>query len=723
MLRSKAVVGFLTVVCMTAACSSDAAEPESSAPATNAAPSPSTTARPATTTSAPDDTEPDDTEPADIGPADTGPADTEPDDTQPDEPAAAANGGVVTITGDVEYTNTFFTAGVAEPLVILEDQTGFITRDRNYVFPVESQVLGQITSDFFTSPFSYSVTLPQQPNAPLNDVDNDDEEDTGVMVYAVAFWTNTWGDPYLEERDLGGGGWSSAYASTHVTDASDKYLEVIGGKYVVFAPDDEQEFPTGFGDDELLFTEDDPVGALPEGWSVIDLDQEPFGIDRSPEPTVDLIEPESTALDDFSGLSYTEAFDEMLDKFRREYAFTEYKDIDWDAMEEQFRPRFEEAEEAEDSHAYALAIRDFVWAIPDVHVGFDQSLLEEDFVRETSGGLGMAISETDAGEVVVTYVLEDGPAAQAGIQVGAIVTEFDAQPIGDLVAANVPWSSPFSNPEARRSQQVRYVTRFPLDHPPVAVTFTNPGQPAQTVPVPVVDERESLNASSVFANEPPTSLPVEFEILPSGVGYLKITSFFDNSLLTIQLWERAITFLNDNQVPAVVIDMRVNGGGNGFLADQMAAYFFEERTPTGTTSQYDEVTDDFFTDPGSEAEMIPPPEALQYGGDIAVIVGPGCVSACEFFSYDLTIEDRATIVGHQPTAGGGGSVEQFLMPENLSVQLTIGRAVDPEGNIHIEGTGIVPTVDVPVTVESLLATANGTDVLLAAAAAELAGPQ
>ena len=37
------------------------------------------------------------------------------------------------------------------------------------------------------------------------------------------------------------------------------------------------------------------------------------------------------------------------------------------------------------------------------------------------------------------------------------------------------------------------------------------------------------------------------------------------------------------------------------------------------------------------------------------------------------------------------------MPENLSVQLTIGRAVDAQGNIHIEGTGVVPALKVPVT--------------------------
>jgi len=44
--------------------------------------------------------------------------------------------------------------------------------------------------------------------------------------------------------------------------------------------------------------------------------------------------------------------------------------------------------------------------------------------------------------------------------------------------------------------------------------------------------------------------------------------------------------------------------------------------------------------------------------------------------------------------------------------LTIGRAVDAEGNIHLEGKGVEPDVKVPVTVENLQRLANGEDVVL-----------
>ena len=101
-----------------------------------------------------------------------------------------------------------------------------------------------------------------------------------------------------------------------------------------------------------------------------------------------------------------------------------------------------------------------------------------------------------------------------------------------------------------------------------------------------------------------------------------------------------------------------------------------------------------------------------------MLVGPDCASACEFFSYDMTINDRATIVGQYPTAGLGGSIKRVLMPEDEYFTFTAGRAVDGEGNIHIEGKGVVPNVRVPVTAESVLGEA---DTVLATAVSTLQG--
>jgi Peptidase family S41 len=128
-------------------------------------------------------------------------------------------------------------------------------------------------------------------------------------------------------------------------------------------------------------------------------------------------------------------------------------------------------------------------------------------------------------------------------------------------------------------------------------------------------------------------------------------------------------------------------------------------------------TGDFEFDSNREEFFILPPENLRYNGPVAVLVGPACASACEFFSYDMTLENRAEIVGMYPTQGLGGSVEQFFMPEGQTVQMTIGRAVDADGDIHIEGLGVAPTVQVPVTEETLFY--EGEDVILDYAVAAL----
>jgi C-terminal processing protease CtpA/Prc len=634
------------------------------------------------------------------------------DDTMPVAEIENDEGGPVVVTGEVAYTNPNFTRGISEPMVILEDQTGFVHRDLDYIFPIESQTIGQITSNFFSSPFTYSLALPTEPQAPLNDVDNDGEDDLGVMVFAPAYWTNEFGDAFLEERDLGGGGWSGSYASTIVDPNPSNDYEYIGGTIIIYAPDDEQGFPSGWGDDGFLFTEDDPAVSIPAGYTIVNLDTDPFTFDRSREPVIDLIESEGAVVDDFSEMTYTEAFDAMIEKFRLEYAFTEFKELDWDAISDEFRPLFEAAEENDDSVAYEFALQDFVWSIPDGHVGMSSTAaLSQRFQEEVAGGLGFAMRELDDGRVITTFVLADSPADQAGIELGAEIVELGGEPVLDVVAATIPWSSPFSTPHFERLQQLRYAIRFPLGTE-IDVSYQNPSDSETTVTLETSEELDSFNFSSFNVGLSGFELPLDYEILDNGYVIVKIYSFFDDARLTIQLWERMIATLNASGAPGLIIDMRQNGGGRGYLADQLAAYFYDEPHILGNSGIYDEELGEFFFDPNFEDEYILPPENLRYRGPIAVLVGPACQSACEFFSYDLTVDNRAAIVGDYPTAGLGGGVEIFFMPGGIQMQLTVARAVDANGDIHIEGQGVVPDVPVPVTEETLFS--DGDPVLEAA---------
>lgn len=624
-------------------------------------------------------------------------------------PAPIVNdeGSVVLITGTLTYTDLRFTDGASQPVIILEDQAGFVDRDRFYLMPMESQVMGQLTSDYYSSPVDYSLTLPQVPRGGYRDVDHNDQEDAGVQVFAVAYWENVFGDPFLEERDLYGGGWSTAYASTHVNfDDPEHFGEIDGGKLIVYAPDDKQGFPSGFGADGWLFTEDDPLVTLPQGYTIVDLDSAPFTFDRSREVVIDLIEPEGAALVDFSGYGLVEGFDAMIEKMREEYAFTEFKHVDWDAIVAELRPRFIMAEKNYDFEAYLLALRDLTWAIPDGHVGWGAEYYLADLIeRETGGGWGMAVRELDDGRVIVTHLTPDAPAEEADIELRAEIIALDGVPVSETAEDVVPWNSPFSAEHVRRLEQFRYLMRSPVGTN-VEVTFRNPGDAEdQTVTLISIDERESFESSSVREEFTGYELPLEFHLLPSGYAYVKIYSFSDDRMLSIQLWERLMNALRDQDSPGLIIDMRENLGGNGYLAYQMAAYLFDESLAAMMNGPFDAFGDGEEPDPRL-AERFLAPEEKRFMGEVAVLVGPNCNSACEFFTYYLTTEDRATVVGQYPTAGLGGGVTYFLAPLGIYFQFTASPGLDAEGNIHIEGQGVVPGVRVPVTEETLFSTGD-----------------
>jgi carboxyl-terminal processing protease len=386
----------------------------------------------------------------------------------------------------------------------------------------------------------------------------------------------------------------------------------------------------------------------------------------------------------------------------REYAFTEHKRVDWDALAETFRPDFEQAQRVRNRTSYLLSLREFLWSIPDGHIGMDFTDLIDHIREEVLGGLGMALAELDNGTVIVVNLVDGASAQRAGIQLGAEILRLQGLPIQQALDEAVVWLSNASTAHRMRLEQLRYVTRFP-EGTAVEVGFRNPGSDQETAQLLAVPEFDSFGYSSLRDDITEFDLPVEFDILEGQIGYVQITDFLDNEILTIQLWERMIQQLHDDELLGLIIDLRVNGGGSGFLADQMAAYFFNEELELGNSARYDESIEEFYADPESIRRFIPPREDLQYLGPLVVIVGPHCSSACEFFAYDLTLENRATVVCHYPTGGLGGSIEEFLMPENVSVRFTIGRAMNSEGVIHIEGIGVSPDVRVPFTFDAAAA--------------------
>jgi C-terminal processing protease CtpA/Prc len=612
------------------------------------------------------------------------------------------------VTGTFKYSNSIITDYYVEQAVALVDMYGFVTRDQEWEIPVEAQVLGYLKLDTDKMEGTYSVQLPAKPMGQAADVDNNGQKDAGVQVFVVSYWPNLTGGPYSEGDDPSRG-WPS-YLTTAKTDSENKD-EVIGGALIVWAPDGKQEFPTGFGADGLLFTEDDPVGPIPAGYSVVNLDSDPFTVSQEPQSDLTLYEPKDVAIKNFADLSYTDAFDQMFEIIRKEYAFNgiEGKEPDWDSLYAELKPRVEQAEKDKDANAYYLALRDFTRAFKDGHVGLGGGdYADQDFTQSTAGGYGFAIRELDDGRFLVMYVLEDGPAAKAGIKVGDEITEFNGEPIGDAIA-KVQIFSTQSSDFAIRYQQARYLLRAEVGVD-AKVTFTDSTGKLKTASLTSVEERDSFSRTSIYYGVDTSSLlPVDFKILDSGVGYIRINSNYDDLNLIIRLFERALKTFEAYQLPGIIIDMRYNSGGANL---GLAGFLTDQEIPMGQLAYYSDKTGKF--EPEGQREMVLPNQTQYHFDKMVLLVGMACYSACELESYGFSQVPGMIVVGQYPTAGVEAEVArgQFELPEGFSLQVPTGRFTLPDGSLFLEGQGVPPTQRVPVDETTIFST---DDIVLKAA--------
>ena len=612
---------------------------------------------------------------------------------QPVDPGAENPDEPVFITGEIPFTSPFFIDTLSEAFVMLEDQGGFIQRDLEFEFRLESQTIGPV-EQIDDQTLRYQLSLPAIPQGTPFDLDNDGVEEAGVQVFAVAYWSNTWDGPFLEERD--GTGWSTAYAST-ITDV-DRDYEITGGTLIVWAPDDEQGFPTGFGADNKLFTDDDPTAPIPAGYSIVYLDKEPFRVTKEAQPRIDLYEG-ATAVTDYADLSYEQAFDNLYQKASTEYPFTEDKNIDWQSLYDQYAPQIAQAN---NDTEFFWALKEFSLEIPDGHIGVSfNDMVAQIFYENYGGSFGMMLVELSDGRVLVQEILSDYPAEQAGLEVGTEITHWQGQPIGEAIGAVKPFFGPYSTPHHRRLEQLVFLTRVP-PREEVTITVADGEGASEEITLQAEVDYDSLFEWIPSLQVDQLSPPVVGEILePSGLGYIRINTFSDDYNLTAQLWNHYIDSLLESEVPGLILDVRVNGGGSMGLANNFAGYFFQEETLISKHFYYNHRLEAFEEkDPPTHIE----PGPKYFDAPIAVLVSPYCVSACEGFSYALGLRENTTIVGHFPTAGAYGEVGrgQYDLPANLSMQFPTGRPETPDGELLIEGTGVVPDISVPVTEESAL---------------------
>ena len=274
----------------------------------------------------------------------------------------------------------------------------------------------------------------------------------------------------------------------------------------------------------------------------------------------------------------------------------------------------------------------------------------EEMQTETSGefgGLGIEVS-MEAGVVKVITPIDDTPASKAGIKAGDYIVKInDIQVQGKSLSEAVdlmrgPVGSGIELTVRRRGAKK-------------ALTFN------------VV--REVIEVQSVKS-----------ELLENDIGYLRLTSFNDNSSQQIK---KQIKKLKKNKnLNSYILDLRNNPGGLLSQAIKISDFFLENGEIVSTKSRKKSENRKWFAKKGDILD----------GKTLLVLINYGSASASEIVAGALKDHKRAILVGEN--SYGKGSVQSIIPLKNKgAIRLTVAKYYLPSGK-SISQVGVRPDIEV-----------------------------
>lgn len=435
---------------------------------------------------------------------------------------------------------------------------------------------------------------------------------------------------------------------------------------------------------------------------------------------------------DYRNLSWTEAFIRLNARMEEQYAFTEWRGVDFAALNATCAPRVAAAEKTGDRAAYYRALREYLYAIPDGHVlvvaesGGDFGAKYADI----GGGYGLSLVQLNSGDVVVGHVENGSAAERAGVRPGDEVTGWNAREIHAAIDDTpLIWAvKKPSTEEGRQLQKTRLLARAPVGTPAfVKITYGNVPHPRILNLTAYDDGYATLKRGTFFvgslindigADNPLTDIqpqlsaePVAVRSLPGGYTYIAV---YEESYAVYRPVKAAVEAAAANRSPGLVIDLRYNKGGDDNLAACMAGWFVKDPVLYEYLTKYD---------PGSGQftpliKLWTAPQAVRYSGPVALLVSPDTISSGEGLPALFNRTGTGAIVSFYGTNGAFGlNNVRALMPEGLVVLYPDGASLGADGTIQVDsnvsGTGgIAPTVRVPLDQDTLARSMAGEDVQL-----------
>ena len=274
----------------------------------------------------------------------------------------------------------------------------------------------------------------------------------------------------------------------------------------------------------------------------------------------------------------------------------------------------------------------------------------ESMQTETSGefgGLGIEVG-MEAGVVKVISPIDNTPASKAGLKAGDYIVKInDTQVQGKSLTEAVE------------------LMRGPVGSS-IEITVRRRGEKKALI---FNITREIIEVQSV-----------KFELLENNIGYIRLTSFNENS--SSQVKEKIEKLNNNKKLKGYILDLRNNPGGLLSQAIKISDFFLDNGEIVSTKSRQPSENRKWFAKKGD----------LTNGQTVLVLINYGSASAAEIVAGALKDHKRAIIVGEN--SYGKGSVQSIIPLKNRgAIRLTIAKYYLPSGK-SISEVGVTPDIEV-----------------------------
>lgn len=181
-----------------------------------------------------------------------------------------------------------------------------------------------------------------------------------------------------------------------------------------------------------------------------------------------------------------------------------------------------------------------------------------------------------------------------------------------------------------------------------------------------------------------------------GTGYVLITTWGPKDDGDLEAAFEALADFADAK--ALIVDVRMNGGGSEPLAQDFAGCFVRKPAVYSKNVTRDPDAEGGFTEV-RERVLSPKKGRPRFGGKVAVLMGPACVSSCESFLLMMRQAPGCKLVGAR-SFGSSGNPKPHELGNGVTVFLPSWKDMLPDGTL-LEGKGVEPDITVEATPEQL----------------------